>query len=132
MAEGAHGNDGIAKNPQIWTAAHTLDRVRGLGVASVVVGQKSGGQMSSGTASHDPDPVRIHTPFRGMSPDPPNGSGRILKHRRMSVSPAAKPVLDHKSMDALPVQEQGIIPTFVTRQTSVTTSGQNHQGGLSL
>ena len=130
MAEGAHGNNGIAKHPQIWTAAHALNRVGGLGVAAVVVGQERGGQVPSGTASHDSDPVRIYPPFRGMSSDPTNSPGRILKHRRMPVPPTAEPVLDHESVHALSVQEQGIISTLVTRQTSVTASGQNHHGGL--
>jgi hypothetical protein len=67
-----------------------------------------------------------------MGPDPTNGSGRILKHRRVSVSLAAEPVFDDKSMHALSVQEQCIISALVACKTSVATSRQDNHGGLGL
>ena len=78
--------------------------------------------MSSGTASHNSNPVGIHPPFRGMGPDPTNGPGRILKHRRVTIPLAAEPVFDHESVHALSVQEQCVTSAFVARQSSVTTS----------
>ena len=132
MAEGAHRDDRVAKNPQIGTAAHALHQVGRLGVASVMVSEECGGQMSSGTASHNSNPVGIHPPFRGMGPDPTNGPGRILKHRRVAVALATEPVFDHESVHALSVQEQCIISALVACQASVTPSRQNNHGGLSL
>ena len=79
MGELAQGNDGITEDAGVAARALTLDRVCGIRLTGVEMGQESGGEVSAGGRADDVMRSGSIFPLGGTSADSAQSAGSVLR-----------------------------------------------------
>src|SRR5688572_1048200 len=81
-----HADDGVAEDAQIGPAALAVDRIRGVGLTGIEVGDGGGGEVSAGGRADDADAFWVELPFASTGANQSDGTLGVLKHTWVAVA----------------------------------------------
>src|SRR5882672_2029342 len=84
--------------------------------------------MSTGGGTHDADAFGIDFPFGGAGAHGADGALGVFQHARMPVALRSEPITQDKGGDAILIQVERIILSFMAGQAAVAATGANHDG----
>ena len=128
-----HGDDRVAENAEVRPGADAVDGIGGVRISVIEAGQKRCGEMSAGGGPDHADSFGVDTPLFRVAADDPERAGRIGEHHRVTVSLGAETVAQDESGDAVLIEEERVIASFMTGcKTAVSASGTDQNCGNGL
>ena len=122
-------DEGVAEDREIGARTRPFDRVRGVGLARVELGDEHGREMAARGGADEPDAFRIETPFLGVGPHQTHGARGVQKDRRHAVAVARQPVLEDEGGDAQRIQPAGVDVALMGGEVRVAAARADHKNG---
>ena len=85
--------------------------------------------MSARRRPDDANARWIDAPIRGARADESHGAGGVLEHDRMAIAVRPEAVLDDEGVEALLVEPERVVMSFVLGEAAVTATGQDDDSG---
>src|SRR5580765_6841835 len=121
-----HADHGVAKDANIGAAALAIDRIGGVRFAGVEMGYRGRREMSAGGGTHDADAFGIDLPFSGAGTHRTDGALGIFQHARMPVALRTEPIPQNEGADAMLIQVERVILSFMAGQAAIAATGTDH------
>ncbi len=125
MGEVAHGDDGVAENAKVRTAAELFDGVLVIGFTGIEVRDECRSEVAACTGSHDAATFGIDVPFLGLRAHETHAACGVVEHARVAVTRRAESVFQHDAGDAIFGEPCGIARAFMRCESAVAAAGAN-------